>query len=288
MCFLLGSLAISAIPPLNGFVSEWFTYQALFDVAFRGNAIVQLFAGFAAVSLAITGALAVTCFVKAYGVTFLGVSRSAAAGKAKEVPVPMRLSMVLLAIICVVLGVGAPLVAPIIQTVASTTLAVGSVTVAQDTLITNPEMGSIISTPLLAVLLIGLILIPLLIRQVFARGGVDATREPWACGYQHEPGMPMIATSFGADVQMFMRPLYQLRAAVSHQAGRLVTLFEGATKGAQTVEVRDGRSLADSTGAFVDWLGHQAKKIEGGNYRVYLIYIVVALLVFLSLSVLVF
>jgi hydrogenase-4 component B len=288
MCFLLGSLAISAIPPLNGFVSEWFTYQSLFNVAFGGNAVLQLFAGFAAVSLAITGALAVTCFVKAYGVTFLGVSRSAAASKAKEVPVPMRLSMVLLAVVCVFLGVGAPLVAPIMQTVASATLAVSSVAVAQDTLITNPEMGSIVSTPLLAVLLIGLILIPVLVRQVFARGGVDATREPWACGYQHEAGMPMIATSFGADVQMFMRPLYRLRAAVSHQATRLVVLFEGATRGTQAAEVRGDRYLADSTGAFIDWLGHQAKKIEGGNYRVYLIYIVVALLVFLSLSVLVY
>ncbi|MDR1082661.1 MAG: hydrogenase 4 subunit B [Coriobacteriales bacterium] len=289
MCFLLGSLAISAIPPLNGFVSEWFTYQALFDAAFRGDAVIQLFAGFAAVSLALTGALAVTCFVKAYGVTFLGASRSDAARKAKEVPAPMKLSMVVLAFVCVLLGVGAPLVAPLMQTVASTTLAVGPVAVAHNTLVVNPEMGSIISTPLLAVLLIGLILVPLLIRMVFARGGVDSTKEPWACGYQHEAGMSMIATSFGADVQMFMRPLYRLRSVVSHQATRLVVLFERATKGAEAAEtqgIQDDRYLADSTGAFVDWLGHQAKKIEGGNYRVYLVYIVVALLVFLSMSVL--
>ncbi|MDR1015095.1 MAG: hydrogenase 4 subunit B [Coriobacteriales bacterium] len=291
MCFLLGSLAISAIPPLNGFVSEWFTYQALFDVAFRGDAVIQLFAGFGAVSLAITGALAVTCFVKAYGVTFLGASRSEAAGKAREVPVPMRLSMVVLAAVCVFLGVGAPLVAPVMQAAASATLAAGPVAVAQGTLIANPEMGNIISTPLLAVLLVGLILIPLLVRMVFARGGVDATKEPWACGYRHEPGMPMIATSFGADVQMFMRPLYRLRAAVSRKAGRLVDLLEGAIKGAQgadaqAAEAQGDRYLADSTGAFVDWLGHLAKRIEGGNYRVYLVYIVVALLVFLSMSVL--
>jgi hydrogenase-4 component B len=288
MCFLLGSLAISAIPPLNGFVSEWFTYQAIFDVAFKGGAAVQLFAGFGAVALALTGALAVTCFVKAYGVTFLGASRSAAASKAKEVPMPMKVSMVLLAAICVFLGVGAPLVAPVIQTAASATLAVGSVAVAQNTLVLNPEMGSIISTPLLAVLLVGLILIPILIRAVFSRGGVDATKEPWACGYQHEAGMPMIATSFGADVRMFIRPLYRLRAAVSRQAGRLVVLFESATKGTSAVDTSGERHLADSTGAFIDWLGHQAKKIEGGNYRVYLLYIVAALLAFLLMLILVY
>ncbi len=85
ICFLIGALAISAIPPFNGFVSEWFTYQSLFNAAMQGDKAVMIVAVFAAVALAITGALAVTCFVKAYGVSFASAPRSEAAANAKEV-----------------------------------------------------------------------------------------------------------------------------------------------------------------------------------------------------------
>ena len=60
-CFLVGSLAISAIPPLNGFVSEWFTYQGLIGAAMEGDLFLRIVFAFAVVALAITGALAVTC-----------------------------------------------------------------------------------------------------------------------------------------------------------------------------------------------------------------------------------
>lgn len=114
ICFLVGALAISAIPPFNGFVSEWFTYQSLFNAAMQGDKAVMIVAVFAAVALAITGALAVTCFVKAYGVSFASAPRSEAAANAKEVPAPMVFAQGLLAAICVVLGIGAPVIAPVL------------------------------------------------------------------------------------------------------------------------------------------------------------------------------
>lgn len=122
ICFLVGALAISAIPPLNGFVSEWFTYQALFNAAMQGDKAVMIVAVFAAVALAITGALAVTCFVKAYGVSFASAPRSEAAANAKEVPAPMVFAQGLLAAICVVLGIGAPVIAPVLVDVAASVL----------------------------------------------------------------------------------------------------------------------------------------------------------------------
>ncbi len=76
VCFLIGALAISAIPPLNGFVSEWFTYQSLFNISTLSDPVVMVFAVASAAALAITGALAVTCFVKAYGVSFASSPRS--------------------------------------------------------------------------------------------------------------------------------------------------------------------------------------------------------------------
>lgn len=122
ICFLIGALAISAIPPFNGFVSEWFTYQSLFNAAMQGDKAVMIVAVFAAVALAITGALAVTCFVKAYGVSFASAPRSEAAANAKEVPAPMVFAQGLLAAICVVLGIGAPVIAPVLVDVAASVL----------------------------------------------------------------------------------------------------------------------------------------------------------------------
>ena len=285
ICFLFGSLAISAIPPLNGFVSEWFTYQAMLNAAFNGDAIIQIFVGLGAVSLAITGALAVTCFVKAYGVTFLGAPRSKAASNAKEVSASMKFSMLVLALACICLGVGAPWVAPVMQFISGQILNTGAATVAQGVLVVNPELGGIVSTPLVAILLIGLILVPILIRALFGRGGSARDREPWACGYQHEPAMPMIATSFASDVRMFMRPLYSARTAIFTQAKKFVLLLDG-DHDAEKSHGSGSHTLVDAILAFVDWIGRLVKRIESGNYRVYLVYIVVALVVFLSMSVL--
>ncbi|MGQ9371039.1 hydrogenase 4 subunit B, partial [Azospirillum sp. A39] len=110
LSFLIGALAISAIPPLNGFVSEWYTYQALFAAALDGTPLVKFATPIAAVMLALTGALAVMCFVKAYGVMFAGAPRSRHAAETREVPLPMVVGMAVLALACVGLGLLAPVV----------------------------------------------------------------------------------------------------------------------------------------------------------------------------------
>jgi hydrogenase-4 component B len=107
-CFLVGAAAISALPPLNGFVSEWLTFQALlqsFQVREPGLNLVFLL-GLAA--LALTGGLAAACFVKAFGISFLALPRSDAAARAHEVDWSLRGGMVTLAAGCVALGLFAP------------------------------------------------------------------------------------------------------------------------------------------------------------------------------------
>ena len=103
--FLLGAVAISALPPLNGFVSEWLTLQALVGGGAHLGGASGLCAVLAAAMLALTGGLAAACFVKAFGVTFLGRPRSAHAEAATEVPASMIGGMLLLAAACVLLGV---------------------------------------------------------------------------------------------------------------------------------------------------------------------------------------
>lgn len=286
MCFLIGSLAISAIPPLNGFVSEWFIYQSMFSVAITGDIIVRFFAAFAAVSLAITGALAVTCFVKAYGVTFLGAPRSEAAANAKEVPVSMRIGMIILAVICVCLGIGAPWVAPVMQNIAAATTGQAAIAVASGLDIANPAIGSVVSTPMLAILLIACVLVPVAARSLFSKGGVATDRDPWACGYALDPEMPVVATTFAAEVKMFLKPIYAAREAVVSTAGSFQAMFGNVVSGAAKAETVGDKYVVAGTASFVNWISKQVQKIEGGNFRVYIIYIVVALVFFLTLAVL--
>ena len=286
MCFLIGSLAISAIPPLNGFVSEWFIYQSMFSVAITGDIIVRFFAAFAAVSLAITGALAVTCFVKAYGVTFLGAPRSEAAANAKEVPISMRIGMIILAVMCVCLGIGAPWVAPVMQNIAAATTGQAAIAVASGLDIANPAIGSVVSTPMLAILLIACVLVPVAARSLFSKGGVATDRDPWACGYALDPEMPVVATTFAAEVKMFLKPIYAAREAVVSTAGSFQAMFGNVVSGAAKAETVGDKYVVAGTASFVNWISKQVQKIEGGNFRVYIIYIVVALVFFLALAVL--
>src|SRR5438128_2691269 len=120
--FLLGSAAIAALPPLNGFVSEWLTFLALFQNtrldAVGQNVVFTL--GIA--SLALTGGLAMACFVQAFGITFLALPRSDAAARAHEASPPMRLAMLALAAACVALGLGPTLVVPAFGSVAASLL----------------------------------------------------------------------------------------------------------------------------------------------------------------------
>ena len=103
--FLLGAVAISALPPLNGFVSEWLTFQALLGGASRFHGPAGLVIVFSAAMLALTGGLAAACFAKAFGVTFLGRPRTPHAEHATEAPPSMIAGMVWLAALCVALGV---------------------------------------------------------------------------------------------------------------------------------------------------------------------------------------
>ena len=82
--FLIGAVAISALPPLNGFVSEWLTYQSLLQGFGTTASLVRLMFPLSGAMLALTGALAAACFVKAFGITFLAQPRSEHAAHAHE------------------------------------------------------------------------------------------------------------------------------------------------------------------------------------------------------------
>lgn len=103
--FLIGSMAISALPPFNGFFSEWLTFQSLFQGIIRLDFYARWIFVAAAGALAFTGGLALACFVKAFGATFLARARSAEVAHAKESPALMLVGMGALAAISLLFGV---------------------------------------------------------------------------------------------------------------------------------------------------------------------------------------
>jgi len=103
--FLVGCIAISALPPFNGFVSEWLTFQAILLSPQLPQWIPRLLVPAVGATLACSAALAAACFVKAFGSTFLGRARAPAAGAATETDRWSLSAMLLLAALCLGAGV---------------------------------------------------------------------------------------------------------------------------------------------------------------------------------------
>ena len=103
--FLGSSLSIAALIPFNGFIGEWLTYQALFLDMMSGSPANDLVSMLSMAVLAFAGALALATFVKAFGISFLGLPRSEHARHAKEVPATMNVGIGVLVSLCFLLGV---------------------------------------------------------------------------------------------------------------------------------------------------------------------------------------
>jgi hydrogenase-4 component B len=117
--FLVGVLSISALPPLNGFVSEWLTLQTVLRSAILSSTAIKIVFAVCGVLLALTAGLAVTCFAKVFAMGFLGMSRSEGAAHAAEAPAGMLWPMALLAAACIVLGALPTYVIPLLDRTAS-------------------------------------------------------------------------------------------------------------------------------------------------------------------------
>ena len=103
--FLVGCVAISALPPLNGFVSEWLTFQAILLSPQLPSWGLKFLVPAVGALLALSAALAAACFVKAFGVSFLGRPRTAAAADARETDNNSLAAMFFLSALCLVAGI---------------------------------------------------------------------------------------------------------------------------------------------------------------------------------------
>jgi formate hydrogenlyase subunit 3/multisubunit Na+/H+ antiporter MnhD subunit len=193
--FAVGALAAAALPPGNGFVSEWLLVQGLIHGLPGADAVVAVAMPLAVGVVALTAGLGVATFVKAFGVGFLARARSEAAAAAKESPVAMRLAMFVAAAVCAGLAVAPASLGPALTRVLATFPTVDGDSPLRGgvTLRLTGIQGSM--SPLL--ILAGLLVAALLVVALIRRGLPRRESLVWGCGGTRlDPRMEYTATSF--------------------------------------------------------------------------------------------
>ncbi|QCE34495.1 proton-conducting membrane transporter [Acetobacteraceae bacterium] len=198
---LIGLAAMSALPPLNGFVSEWLVYNGLFHFSAAPSFAAHLVGPIVAVVLAVTGALAVVCASKVFGIAFLGNARSDAAENVAPGGCAESIAAFIPAALCVVFGLVSPWLLPKVVNISGLP---GQ---------SHNFAGNLVCTPLLTVLLIALPVVPVLLAAFYQshrlprRVGGTA----WSCGYDYEKSMNMSATSVAQPLRVMFAPFYAVR-----------------------------------------------------------------------------
>ncbi len=220
--FLLGAVAISALPPLNGFVSEWMTFQGLVLGGAKLKGTSGLFVGVAASALALTGGLAAACFAKAFGVTFLGRPRTERAAAATESPWPMIVGMVLLAAACVALGVLPGHAMRLLDRPTAELLGgpgASAVVTAQGPFVLSAgSAGTRISVGAAAALLAGLAVLALVLRA-WPRRSPSRLAPTWTCGMTPTSRFDYTATAFAKPLRRIFAAVYQPRRQIVRETG---------------------------------------------------------------------
>jgi hydrogenase-4 component B len=287
LTFLVGALAVAAIPPFNGFVSEWFTYQSFFSASSGQDFIVRVSLPLCAVLLSLAGTMAAMVAIKMYGGAFTGPARSEKAGQASEVPGTMLAGMVILAIGCISLGLGAPLIAPYLARVVTGALNVPALTVAEGLWVYPVDTAqAVLSTPLIAILLLSLLAVPLVAVAIYGgyRAGGRVVDGPWSCGYGYSGRMSVSASSFDRPIAVTFSGIYRLRSMTQKPLGVIAVWARRAREAIARAEPILETVIRQPTARALDYVGRNIQSLQMGDIRVYCLYIVFTLVVLLIVT----
>jgi hydrogenase-4 component B len=282
--FLIGAVAISALPPLNGFISEWLTFQALLLGFTTANLTVKLAIPVTVALLALTGALAAACFVKAYGITFLGLPRSNAADKAKESPRSMLAAMGILALGCVVLGIFPGIALSALNPLAASLLGASmtnEVSLVGPTMILSASPSTSIAPALILALLTGFAGLPIVAGLLM--GGKLRTRiaKTWVCGIETlRPRMQYTATGFSKPIRLIFSSIYRARHEIEVSED-VSPYFKSEIRYEVTMEHVFEEKLYKPAMRGVLSVARFGRRIQTGHIQSYLAYIFIVLIILL-------
>ena len=258
--FGVGALAVSALPPLNGFVSEWLTYLWLFDASSSARPV-----GLAAIALATAGAVTVASFVKGSSMIFLGTPRTSPAARAHESGWWMRGPMLALAAVCVAIGLGPIVVWPVATRAASAWYA------GWGTMTAPPALVTLAQSNLLLVMLAALSVVTL-----FRQARLNGLRRnvTWDCGFAHPRArMQYSSASFAAIVAGWFTWILWPRSVMRRPRGVMPSEALRVAHIPETVLER----LVRPAGGVVTQLSGAARRFQHGGLQLYVLYVLAGL-----------
>lgn len=282
--FLIGSAAISALPPLNGFASEWLVFQSLlggFNIPVPEVAVLM---PVAVGMLALTSGLAAACFVKAFGITFLALPRSPEAEHAREAPLSMRLGMAILALACVALGLAPFVVIPMLGGVLAGLGGLPDTRLAFtfNVSVQTPSAFGQMSPTLVGIgLLIILALVPLLMWLLRVNRKLRVS-DSWGCGRVGQtPRMEYTATAFAEPLRRVFAELYRPTKELTIDFHPESKYFVQSIEYKSEITPLFERLLYDPFLRMVQFTARQVRRLQAGSLHLYLVYIMVILIILL-------
>jgi NADH:ubiquinone oxidoreductase subunit 5 (subunit L)/multisubunit Na+/H+ antiporter MnhA subunit len=253
--FAVGAVAICGLPPLNGFIGEFLLFMAAFWYVPDVSSSVMLGVP-VGVALALTGALALAGFSRAFGIVFLGEGRSSAVEHAHDCEMSMRLPMMLLVIGCVVLGLAVPLLL----------------------WLASGKLASLFCVVAVALGLICVVAILFLLRHLLLSGKTVEVGPTWDCGYAAPSArMQYTASSFSQPILLLVRHLLRVRRKFTPPRG----LFPAQTAFAsETPDVANERVYRPVFAALENLLA-RLQWMQHGRLNFYILAIVLALIALL-------
>jgi NADH:ubiquinone oxidoreductase subunit 5 (subunit L)/multisubunit Na+/H+ antiporter MnhA subunit len=289
--FLVGGLAIAALPPLNGFVGEWLLFQSLLHGLPTSSTAVAIAVPVGVAALALTGGLTAAAFVKAIGVGFLGRPRSEGAATAHEVPRTMQLGAALLAGACVVLGVVPMIVLPALErATAEAVPGAPAHSLRSSVELRLAGLQGVLAPALLAAGLALAFIAVIAIRRLAQRRShlrlALRRAEPWGCGRELQTArMQYTATSFAEPLQQVfddvLRPDRDLNVSHLAESRYYTEKIAYRTSIGDVIEHNVYRPMIGAVNAWGQW----ARGLQNGSVHRYLAYGLVVLVVILAVIV---
>ena len=289
VCFLIGSMAISALPPFNGFFSEWLTFQALF----KGIAALEFWARWffilAAGSLAFTGGLALACFVKAFGLTFLARPRSAVVAQAREVSLSLRIGMFSLVLLTLIFGLAAGYVTSVAESISKA--AINYFGTATDNnygngLVVGNDTALVSGAAVFLGVILVMLIVMVIVRYWIYRKQQKVIGETWGCGSALLPRTQINPTGFARSIVLIfkgvLKPSIQRDVEYIDAQSRYLP-----GRSAVNVEISDVYNIYFYRPLYrmITVASVYSKAIQSGNINMYILYILIALAVALFLVV---
>ena len=284
--FAVGAVAISALPPLCGFVSEWLLLQSLLHGLSASTALSVVLIPLCVAALALTGGLTAAAFVKAFGVGFLGVPRSEQASGAVEPPAMMSVGAGLLATLCVVFGVAPLVVVGFLNSVVRNVQSgLGSVLSGRGEALGISAAKDVFDPTLIALALVMSLAFVAGVRAWSARRFEVRRALAWGCGRVVQTArMTYTATSFAEPLQRVfddvLQPSEDLDVSHRGESRYFVESVRFGTRGGDAFE----RYLYQPVFKSVRAVANRARLVQNGSIHRYLAYGLVALIVMLVVA----